>query len=192
MSSGGEVVIKITGDDSEYEKKLNELEKKAKKTASAIDQVTKSSEKAGSAINDILTARDVFADRLNTMDIRANGFLQMMVGDATVWRVEITSSNADVLTDGSSTTLSARVYQGAIERTGEIAAACFRWRRSGDDPDADAIWNAAHRGVKSVTVSGGDVRYNAVYSCDIYTNIENGSIIGECALGSMKLGYGGD
>ena len=52
MSSGGEVVIKITGDDSEYEKKLNGLEKKAKKTASAIDQVTKSSEKAGSAIND--------------------------------------------------------------------------------------------------------------------------------------------
>ena len=139
-----------------------------------------------------LTARQAFIDRLNTMDIRANGFLQMMVGDATVWRVEIDSSNADVLTDGSSTTLSARVYQGAIERTGEIAAARFRWRRSGDDPDADAIWNAAHRGVKSVVISGGDVRYNAVYSCDIYTNIENGSIIGECALGSMKLGYGGD
>ncbi len=140
----------------------------------------------------ILTAQVGFIERLNTMDIRANGFLQMMVGDATVWRVEIDSSNADVLTDGSSTTLSARVYQGAIERTGEIAAARFRWRRSGEDPDADAIWNAAHRGVKSVVISGGDVRYNAVYSCDIYTNIENGSIIGECALGSMKLGYGGD
>lgn len=30
MSSGGEVVIKITGDDSEYEKKLNGLGTKAK------------------------------------------------------------------------------------------------------------------------------------------------------------------
>ena len=120
----------------------------------------------------ILTARDVFADRLNTMDIRANGFLQMMVGDATVWRVEITSSNADVLTDGSSTTLSARVYQGAIERTNDIPAARFRWRRSGDDPDADAVWNAAHAGVKTVTVSGGDVRYNAVYSCDVLDTVE--------------------
>lgn len=121
---------------------------------------------------DILTAQDGFIKRLNTMDIRANGFLQMMVGDATVWRVEITSSNADVLTDGSSTTLSARVYQGAIERTNDISAARFRWRRSGDDPDADAIWNAAHRGVKSVVISGGDVRYNAVYSCDVLDTVE--------------------
>ena len=119
-----------------------------------------------------LLARQAFIDQLNTMDIRANGFLQMMVGDATVWRVEIDSSNADVLTDGSSTTLSARVYQGAIERTGDIPAARFHWRRSGDDPDADAIWNAAHRGVKSVTVSGGDVRYNAVYSCDVLDTVE--------------------
>ena len=119
-----------------------------------------------------LFAQQAFIDQLNTMDIRANGFLQMMVGNATVWRVEITSSNADVLTDGSSTTLSARVYQGAIERTGEIAAARFRWRRSGDDPDADAIWNAAHRGVKSVVISGGEVRYNAVYSCDVLDTVE--------------------
>lgn len=119
-----------------------------------------------------LFAQQAFIDQLNTTDIRSNSFIQMMVGDATVWRVEITSSNADVLTDGSSTTLSARVYQGAIERTGEIAAARFRWRRSGDDPDADAIWNAAHRGVKSVVVSGGDVRYNAVYSCDVLDTVE--------------------
>ena len=119
-----------------------------------------------------LFAQQAFIDQLNTTDIRSNSFIQMMVGDATVWRVEIESSNADVLTDGSSTTLSARVYQGAIERTGEIAAARFRWRRSGDDPDADAIWNAAHRGVKSVVISGGDVRYNAVYSCDVLDTVE--------------------
>ena len=119
-----------------------------------------------------LLARQAFIDQLNTMDIRSNSFIQMMVGDATVWRVEIESSNSDVLTDGSSTTLSARVYQGAIERTGEIAAACFRWRRSGDDPDADAVWNAAHAGLKTVTVSGGDVRYNAVYSCDVLDTVE--------------------
>ena len=119
-----------------------------------------------------LTARQAFIDRLNTMDIRSNNYLQIMVGDATVWRVEIVSSNSDVLTDDTGTTLSARVYQGAIERTGEIPAARFFWRRSGDDPDADAIWNAAHRGVKSVTVSGGDVRYNAVYSCDVLDTVE--------------------
>ncbi len=119
-----------------------------------------------------LLARQAFIDQLNTMDIRSNNFLQIMVGDATVWRVEIVSSNADVLTDGSSTTLSARVYQGAIERTDDIPAARFRWRRSGDDPDADAIWNAAHRGVKSVVISGGDVRYNAVYSCDVLDAVE--------------------
>lgn len=119
-----------------------------------------------------LFAQQAFIDQLNTTDIRSNSFIQMMVGDATVWRVEINSSNADVLTDGSSTTLSARVYQGAIERTDDIPAARFRWRRSGDDPDADAIWNAAHRSMKSVAISGGDVRYNAVYSCDVLDTVE--------------------
>lgn len=119
-----------------------------------------------------LFAQQAFIDQLNTTDIRSNSFIQMMVGDATVWRVEIDSSNADVLTDGSSTTLSARVYQGAIERTDDIPAARFHWRRSGDDPDADAVWNAAHAGVKSVVVSGGDVRYNAVYSCDVLDTVE--------------------
>ena len=118
-----------------------------------------------------LFAQQAFIDQLNTMDIRSNSFIQMMVGDATVWRVEMDSSNADVLTDGSSTTLSARVYQGAIERTDDIPAARFHWRRSGDDPDADAIWNAAHRGMKSVIISGGDVRYNAVYSCDVLDTV---------------------
>lgn len=119
-----------------------------------------------------LFAQQAFIDQLNTTDIRSNSFIQMMVGDATVWRVEIESSNADVLTDGSSTTLSARVYQGAIERTDDIPAARFRWRRSGDDPNADAVWNAAHRGMKSVIISGGDVRYNAVYSCDVLDAVE--------------------
>ena len=51
-----------------------------------------------------LFAQQAFIDQLNTMDIRSNNYLQIMVGDATVWRVEITSSNSDVLTDGSSTT----------------------------------------------------------------------------------------
>ena len=131
-----------------------------------------------------LLARQAFIDQLNTMDIRSNNFLQIMVGDATVWRVEIVSSNADVLTDGSSTTLSARVYQGAIERTDDIPAARFRWRRSGDDPDADAVWNAAHAGVKSVVVSGGDVRYNAVYSCDVLDAVELVSSDGNTLLDS--------
>lgn len=131
-----------------------------------------------------LFAQQAFIDQLNTTDIRSNSFIQMMVGDATVWRVKITSSNADVLTDGSSTTLSARVYQGAIERTDDIPAARFRWRRSGDDPDADAIWNAAHAGLKTVTVSGGDVRYNAVYSCDVLDTVELVSSDGNTLLDS--------
>ena len=116
---------------------------------------------------DTLTARQAFIDRLNTMDIRANSYIQMMVGDATVWRVEIESSNADVLVDGSSTILSARVYQGAIDRTADTAAARFRWRRSGDDAAADDAWNRRHMGVKSASVAGGEVAYNAVYACDV-------------------------
>lgn len=119
-----------------------------------------------------LVAQEAFIQKLNANLIQGNEYINLIVGNATVWRVEVESSNPGILLDDASTTLSARVYQGAIERTGEIAAACFRWRRSGDDPDADAIWNAAHRGVKSVVISGGDVRYNAVYSCDVLDTVE--------------------
>ena len=131
-----------------------------------------------------LFAQQTFIDQLNTTDIRSNSFIQMMVGDATVWRVEITSSNADVLTDGSSTTLSARVYQGAIERTDDIPAARFRWRRSGDDAAADDAWNLRHRGAKRVDISGGEVAYNAVYACDVLDEVSMLTHDGDAMLDS--------
>ena len=119
-------------------------------------------------------------------------YVEFAVGNASVWRVEINSSNSDVLLDNTSTTLTAKVYRGNTDKTSEYPETCFIWRRSGDDPDADAVWNAAHRGVKSVVVSGGDVRYNAVYYCDVLTDIVDGAVLGECMLGQMKLGYGGN
>ena len=126
------------------------------------------------ALDDLYSRqRDSYFEKvMKGIDIRSNSYIQLMVSQTIIWRVEIASSNPDILTDGSSTTLSARVYQGAIERTDDIPAARFHWRRSGDDPDADAIWNAAHRGMKSVIISGGDVRYNAVYSCDVLDAVE--------------------
>lgn len=121
------------------------------------------------ALDDLYSRqRDSYLEKtLSGLDIRSNSYIRMMVNQTIVWRVEIASSNPNILTDGSSTMLSARVYEGAVERTDDYTAPCFRWRREGDDADADAKWNAAHRGVKSATISGGDVRYNAVYSCDV-------------------------
>ena len=138
-------------------------------TATTFRAIEVIASKINAAMIDVdkLFARDAFIDHLNTTDIRSNSYIQMMVGDATVWRVEIESSNADVLVDGSSTILSARVYQGAIDRTADTAAARFRWRRSGDDAAADDAWNRRHRGVKSASVAGGEVAYNAVYACDV-------------------------
>ena len=126
------------------------------------------------ALDDLYSRqRDSYFEKvLNGIDIRSNGYIQLMVRQTTVWRVEIESSRPGILFEDTGTTLSARVYQGAVERTGEIPAARFYWRRSGDDPAADAAWSAAHRGVKSVRVSGGDVRYNAVYFCDVLDAVE--------------------
>ena len=102
MSSGGEVVIKITGDDSEYEKKLNELEKKAKKAASAIDQVTKSSEKASSAINDT-KGMDELGDK----------------AEEASKSVEQIARNAEQVSDAFDDTKSVDKMGDSIEDTGE-------------------------------------------------------------------------
>ena len=138
------------------------------------------------ALDDLYSRqRDSYFEKvMKGIDIRSNSYIQMMVSQTIIWRVEIASSNPNILTDGSSTTLSARVYQGAIERTDAIASARFRWRRSGDDAAADDAWNLRHRGAKRVDISGGEVAYNAVYACDVLDEVSMLTHDGDAMLDS--------
>lgn len=99
------------------------------------------------------------------------GSLIDLSGNVTVRATYVTveSSAGNVLTGASSeTTLTARVYRGGAEITGELDAALFSWGRESGDASADAIWAAAHAGVKAITVRAAEILNNpAVYHCDV-------------------------
>jgi len=85
--------------------------------------------------------------------------------------VVIESSEGNVLRGQSAsagTTLTARVYRGGQEITGDLDAALFSWSRQSGDQAADADWAAAHAGVKAVAVTAAEfVTSPAVYHCDV-------------------------
>lgn len=133
---------------------------------------------------DKLFAREAFINHLNTADIRSNKYIQMLIGEAAFWRVEVTSDVDILQTIGESATLSGKVFYGSIDKTADYPASRFRWRRSGDDPEADKIWNQEHRGMKSVVIEGGQADYNAVYYCDMCDTIGMETSDGDVMLDS--------
>jgi len=83
------------------------------------------------------------------------------------YRIEI-SSTTDILSNAvKSTTLTARVWHGSEDVTDKIPASRFRWLRVSADATADALWNAAHAGVKTIRLTVLDVQYSATYQCEL-------------------------
>lgn len=127
-----------------------------------------------------ITANKLAADVGQSLDLSSNKSISLVVenvvgsavesavGDAVGYRVEIIPSNGSVLSEYvAQTTLAAHVWRGSVDVTGELAASCFRWRRTSNDSTSDLIWDAAHVGMKSVTIGKIDVYFSATYRCDI-------------------------
>ncbi|UOE58062.1 hypothetical protein [Cytobacillus oceanisediminis] len=87
------------------------------------------------------------------------------------YRVEIISSNGIAFKNGVvSTILEPKVYKGSEDITATIESHRFNWYRVGADGQADAVWNAAHTGVKTVTITGADVLGRATFLCEVLDN----------------------
>lgn len=131
-----------------------------------------------------ITANKLAADVGQSLDLSSNRSISLVVesavensiesavqsaiGDVVGYRVEIIPLQGSVLSEHvTSTTLTARVWRGAVEVTEQLPASCFIWTRASWDDMADEIWNAAHRGVKSVTVMNTDVYFSATYRCEM-------------------------
>ena len=114
------------------------------------------------------------ADFGKTLDLSSNTGINQRVQkvytdmDALLgFRLEIVSSS-DILSDSiQSTVLSARVWHGSQNVTDTLDASRFRWKRVSSDPTADELWNAAHAGMKAITLTVRDVLYSATYSCEL-------------------------
>ena len=83
------------------------------------------------------------------------------------YRIEIVSTS-DILSDSiQSTTLTARAWHGSENVTDALPASRFQWKRKSADDTADAIWNAAHTGMKSILLTTRDVLFSATYDCEL-------------------------
>ena len=83
------------------------------------------------------------------------------------YRVEIVAGTVFLTENVRSTTLAARVWHGNEDVTDTIPASRFGWRRQSEDSMADAVWNDAHQGLKSVLVSTADVLHQASFNCEL-------------------------
>lgn len=55
------------------------------------------------------------------------------------------------------------MWHGSENVTDSLPTSRFQWKRKSADSTADAIWNAAHTGMKSITLTTRDVLYSATY-----------------------------
>ena len=121
-----------------------------------------------------LTTSHVSADFGKTLDLTSNTGINQRVEaiytdmDTLIgYRMEIVSTT-DILSNAvKSTTLTARVWHGSEDVTAQISATRFCWRRVSADATADALWNAAHAGMKSIQLTVLDVQYSATYQCEL-------------------------
>ena len=65
------------------------------------------------------------------------------------------------------TVITAKVYRKGEEVTDEYAATAFNWTRISGDESADASWNAAHSGMKSITVSANELSDDIQIQCTL-------------------------
>ncbi|MBR3016816.1 MAG: phage tail protein [Clostridia bacterium] len=121
-----------------------------------------------------ISTSHVTADFGKTLDLSSNEGINMKVekvytdmDDLVGFRIEIISTSDILSEDIQQTTLTARVWHGSQNVTESIPAARFQWKRKSADSTADAIWNGAHAGMKSILLTTRDVLYSATYDCEL-------------------------
>ena len=83
------------------------------------------------------------------------------------YRLEILAETVFLSENKRNTTLTAHVWHGNTEVTDSIAAERFKWMRESEDATADAMWNSAHQGFKSILVTTADVLRQASFRCEL-------------------------
>ena len=121
-----------------------------------------------------ISTTHVTADFGQTLDLSSNEGINMRVekvysdmDELVGFRIEIISTSDILSEDIQTTTLTARVWHGSQNVTDDIPASRFHWKRKSADSTADGIWNAAHTGMKSITLTTRDVLYSATYDCEL-------------------------
>ena len=107
---------------------------------------------------DVLYAIHDRYDTPQTIYVNNTGEIQYMDG---VFGVSIFRDK------GQQSILQCKVFSWDEEITATLDASAFNWHRQSYDDAADAEWDAAHRGMKEITVTTEDVTDNASFYCEV-------------------------
>lgn len=121
-----------------------------------------------------LTTSHVSADFGQKLDLTSNEGINQRVekvysdmDELIGYRLEIISTSDLLSEDIKNTTLTVRVWHGSENVTDKLAASRFEWKRVSSDSTADTLWNANHKGLKSITLTTTEVLYSATYTCEL-------------------------
>ena len=92
-----------------------------------------------------------------------NGFDE---GSATTLKLEFSNGNL-LMGEISNTVISAKVYRKDVDVTDEYTATAFNWTRNSGNESVDEDWNAAHSGMKSITVSANELSDDIQIQCTL-------------------------
>lgn len=85
------------------------------------------------------------------------------------YSLQISSSNGQIFKNGVvHSTLTAHVYRGGMDITGEIPPDWFDWKRSSLNPKSDAEWNSVKRTGSVLEITEKDVERKAVFDCVVH------------------------
>ena len=82
--------------------------------------------------------------------------------------LKIAWSNGNLLNgEVTSTQASAIVTRCGVDVTSEYAASAFAWKRDSGNAEADATWNTAHAGMKTISLSEADLNGDVKIACTL-------------------------
>ena len=90
------------------------------------------------------------------------------INESKMYRTELVTEGVSIFREKTQQSLvRCKVYSWDKEITASLPASAFNWHRNSGNSTADAEWDAAHVGTKTITVSTEDVTDNASFYCEV-------------------------
>lgn len=90
------------------------------------------------------------------------------INESKMYRTELVTEGVSIFREKTQQSLvRCKVYSWDKEITDTLDASAFNWHRNSGDAAADAEWDEAHFGTKTITVSTEDVTDNASFYCEV-------------------------
>lgn len=114
----------------------------------------------------VLTVK--YSARFNLIDYENQFTVSKLFDGESTYSIYISSSNGNVFRNGIiETTLHAYVYRGGEDITSKIPEHNFRWIKCSNNEESDETFNNKDCRGKSLTITGDDVDYKAVFDCEV-------------------------